>query len=101
MTPGRALAKIALVTPRSLRLEAQRSANRIAGEEGFTRAVVYAAQVGRARRIEVVFLVPPDQQPVRTLAEWDEITERVTKELGDDDPNHWITVAYTTKPELL
>ena len=98
-TLRRALAEVALVTPSALRDEAERVARRVVEEEGFTESFVYTAQVGRARRVEATFLVPEDL-PARPLADWDRIRQRVTDELGGGDPNHWITVFFTTRREL-
>lgn len=53
----------------------------------------------RSRRVETTFLVPEDLPP-RPLADWDRIRQRVTDELAGNDPNHWITVFFTTKREL-
>lgn len=99
-TLRKAITEIAMVTPRPLREEAQRVADEVVEAEGFTHAVVYAAQVGRGRRIEVNFLVPEDDRPARRLREWDAIRQHVTTVLSQDDPNHWITVVFTTKDEL-
>ena len=98
-TLRRALAEVALVTPSALRDEAERVALRVVEEEGFTESFVYTAQVRRARRVEATFLVPEDL-PARPLADWDRIRQRVTDELGGGDPNHWITVFFTTRREL-
>ena len=98
-TLRQALAEVALVTPSALRDEAERVARRVVEEEGFTESFVYTAQVGRARRVEATFLVPEDL-PARPLADWDRIRQRVTDELGGGDPNHWITVFFTTRREL-
>jgi len=98
-TLRQALAEVALVTPTGLREEAERVARLVVEEEGFTESFVYTAQVGRARRVEATFLVPEDLPP-RPLADWDRIRQRVTDELAGRDPNHWITVFFTTRREL-
>lgn len=99
-TLRKAISEIVLVTPRPLREEAQQVTDEVVEAEGFTHAVVYAAQVGRGRRIEINFLVPEDGRPARKLREWDAIRQHVTQALGFGDPNHWITVVFTTKNEL-
>lgn len=99
-TLRKALAEIAMVTPRALIDEAQNVADAIVEQEGFNEAIVYAAQVGRGRRIEVNFLVPDGDEAIRPLPEWDAIRQRVTNALANGDPNHWITVVFTTKREL-
>lgn len=98
-TLRRALSEIALVTPESLRDEAEAVANRIVVEHRFESAHVYAAQIGRSRQVEIMFLVPSghDAQP---LEAWDRIRREVVERLSGGDENHWITVGFTTDPTL-
>ncbi|MDA4894134.1 cation diffusion facilitator family transporter [Microbacterium resistens] len=99
-TLRRAFSEITLATPSVLRDEAESVADRIVAEHGFRSAHVYTAQVGRSRQIEIAFLVPAGLD-ARTLEDWDLIRRRAVAELGDGDPNHWITVTFTTDPALV
>ncbi|GAA2101794.1 MULTISPECIES: cation diffusion facilitator family transporter [Brevibacterium] len=99
-TLRRAVREIALVTPSSLRAEAEAVAERTAHTHGFSSSAVYPVQVGRSRQVEIVFLVP-EKADVKPLQEWDRIRREVGAELGAEDPNNWITVAFTTDPQLL
>ncbi|MDO5492803.1 MAG: cation transporter [Nesterenkonia sp.] len=93
----RAVAEMALVTPPELRAEAEDLAAEVAEAEGFVDHRVYVAQVGRARQVEMIFHAAPGG-PARPLEHWDRIRADVRRRLSDDDPNHWITVAFTTTP---
>lgn len=98
-TLRRALSEVALVTPAALQDEAESVAAEVVASEGFVSSKVYAAKIGRSRQVEVLFLVPEGEAP-RPLEEWDDIRTRVVDALRGDDPNHWITVAFTTRPHL-
>ncbi|MDZ5078769.1 cation diffusion facilitator family transporter [Nesterenkonia sp. HG001] len=96
----RALSEIGLATPAPLRREVENVAERVTADEGFLSSHVYTATVGRSRQVELVFLVP-EGLPERPLEDWDAIRREVTDELGHGDPNSWITVAFTTDPQLV
>ena len=91
-----AVAELALVTPEPLLREAEDVAARAQESHEFTDFRIYAAQIGRAKQIEIIFEVPVSMPP-KPLQEWDSIRTDIQRELGQDDPNHWITVIYTTK----
>lgn len=98
-TLRRALAEVALVTPEDLRDDAERLAAQTVEAEGFLSSRVYVVKVGRSRQVEIIFQVAPGEPP-RRLEDWDTIRGRVTDALGGDDPNDWITIAFTTRPHL-
>lgn len=92
----KAVAELAMVTPKPLLNEAEEIAARVAEREEFTDFRIYAAQIGRAKQVEVLFQVP-EEMPPKPLQQWDVIRTEIQRDLGEDDPNHWITVMYTTK----
>lgn len=96
-TLRRAVDQIVLTTPPDLQAEASAVAAETVAAEAFLDAEVYTARVGRSHQVEIVFLVPPDH-PARPLTAWDDVRRRVVGRLGGDDPNHWITVSFTTDP---
>lgn len=96
-TLRKAVAEIALVTPPRLREEAEEVAARVVTEQGFDTFRCHVAQVGRAKQVEIIFHVPTGLGP-KPLEDWDEIRARVQRQLGQDDPNNWITVMFTTRP---
>lgn len=94
-----AVADIALVTPPDVWDEAEQVAARTVETEGFSDFRLYVAQVGRAKQVEIAFHVPAGLAP-RPLEDWDRIRAELQRRLGQDDPNHWITVSFTTRPDL-
>lgn len=96
-TLRKAVAEIALVTPPRLREEAEEVAAQMVTEQGFETFRCHVAQVGRAKQVEIIFHVPTGLGP-RPLEDWDEIRTRIQRQLGQDDPNNWITVMFTTRP---
>lgn len=92
----KAVAELAMVTPKPLLNEAEEVAARVAEREEFTDFRIYAAQIGRAKQVEVLFQVPAEM-PAKPLQHWDVIRTEIQGDLGEEDPNHWITVMYTTK----
>jgi predicted Co/Zn/Cd cation transporter (cation efflux family) len=54
--------------------------------------------VGRARQIELYFIVPHGW-PARMLDEWDDLRDAVGDAIGGSGPNRWLTIAFTTNPE--
>lgn len=95
-TLRRAVADIALVTPPEARREAEEVAARTLEAEGFLDFRLYVAQIGRAKQVEIVFRVPPGLG-ARPLEDWDRIRGDIQERLGQDDPNHWISVSFTTR----
>lgn len=92
----KAVAELAMVTPEPLLREAEELAGRVSRREEFTDFRIQAAQIGRAKQVEIIFQVPADMPP-KPLQEWDAIRTEIQRELGQGDPNHWIAVMYTTK----
>ncbi len=97
-TLRKAVADIALVAPPELQDEAERAAAAVVEAEGFDGHRVYVAQLGRAKQVEMVFLVPT-QLPPRPLEDWDRIRADIIERLGGADPHNWITVSFTTRRE--
>lgn len=98
MTIKQALADILLVTPPQLKEQVDRIAARFVAEQGFEGYHAYVAKVGRARQIELYFIVPHGW-PARTLDEWDDLRDAVGDAIGGSGPNRWLTIAFTTNPE--
>lgn len=95
-TLRRAVAELALITPPDLQRQTEQAAQATAETQAFAGFRAYVSQMGRARQIEVVFEVPADMPP-KPLQEWDRIRTELRRQLGSDDPNHWITVVFTTQ----
>lgn len=95
-----ALADLALVTPQGLHDEAEQRARQTVDTEGFQDFKAYVSQMGRAKQVELVFLLPAEMDP-KPLEEWDRIRSGIQRDLGSNDPNNWITVIFTTQPAAL
>ncbi|MFC0217621.1 putative Co/Zn/Cd cation transporter (cation efflux family) [Pseudochelatococcus lubricantis] len=97
-TVRRALADILLVTPADLKRHVDTVAQEMVQRYGFVSYRAYVARVGRGRQIELYFIVPP-AWPAKRLEEWDKLRDEIGKALGDDSPDRWLTIVFTTDPE--
>ena len=97
-TIKQAMADILLVTPSDLKEHVDKVAKDVVKRYGFLSYRAYVARVGRGRQIELYFIVPPDW-PAKKLEEWDQIRNEIGEAIGDDTPDRWLTIAFTTDPE--
>jgi len=97
-TIRQAFSEILLVTPTDLKQHVDTVAETIVRRHNFVSWRSYVARVGRGRQIELYFIVPADDPP-RMLREWDRIRDEVGAMIGDDTPDRWLTIAFTTDPE--
>ena len=97
-TIRQALADILLVTPSDLKGQVDAVAKAIVERHGFLSYRAYVARVGRGRQIELYFIVPEDFPP-KKLQEWDQIRDEIGLAIGDEGPDRWLTIAFTTDPE--
>lgn len=97
-TIKQALADILLVTPADLKQRVDEVASAVVKRYGFLSYRAYVARVGRGRQIELYFIVPSDW-PAKKLEEWDRIRNEISDEIGDENPDRWLTIAFTTDPE--
>jgi len=97
-TIKQAFADILLVTPADLREHVDRVATDIVRRYNFLSYRSYVARVGRGKQIELYFIVPPDG-PTKKLEEWDHIRDEIGEAIGDEGPDRWLTIAFTTDPE--
>ena len=93
-----AVSDILLVTPQDLKDRVDQVAAEIVERFGFVTYRAYVARVGRGRQIELNFIVPRDW-PAKRLEAWDEIRDQIGEALGDDNPDRWLTIVFTTDPE--
>ena len=97
-TIRQAFSEILLMTPTDLKQHVDTVAETIVRRHNFVSWRSYVARVGRGRQIELYFIVPADDPP-RMLREWDRIRDEVGAMIGDDTPDRWLTIAFTTDPE--
>jgi cation diffusion facilitator family transporter len=97
-TIKKALSEILLVTPSDLREEVDGIAKVIVEQFGFVSHHAFVARVGRGVQVELNFVVPTNQPPKR-LEEWDALRDRIAQAFGNDSPDLWLTITFTTDPE--
>ncbi len=97
-TVRRALADILLVTPPDLKQQVDAVAQASVRRYGFESFRSYVARVGRGKQIELYFIVP-GKWPAKTLEEWDRIRDEISDAIGDDTPDRWLSIVFTTDPE--
>ncbi len=93
-----AFSDILLVTPESLRHHVRDVAQAAVQRHGFLSYRAYVAKVGRARQIELYFIVPPDW-PAMRIQDWDRIRDDIGDALGGEGPDRWLTIAFTADIE--
>lgn len=97
-TIRRALADILLVTPPALKKHVDDIAQEIVQRYGFASYRSYVARVGRGRQIELYFIVPAGW-PARKLEEWDRLRDEIGAAIGNDSPDRWLTIVFTSDTE--
>ncbi|PJX19962.1 cation transporter (plasmid) [Advenella sp. S44] len=97
-TIKRALADILLITPAALKAHVDSVATETAERYCFTAFRSYVARVGRGTQIELYFVIPRGRPPKR-LEEWDELRDEIGQAIGNDTPNRWLTIVFTTDSE--
>lgn len=98
-TARQAFAEIFLITSREMNREIQDVAAAVVAEHGFTSFKSYAVEVGRARFVEIAFLVPADMK-VASVADFDAIRHAIGDKLGGVGPELWLTIVFTSDPDL-
>lgn len=97
-TVRRALSEILLVTPPDLKEEVDVIARMTVEQLGFISYHAFVARVGRGVQVELNFVVPTNQ-PAKRLEEWDALRDRIGEAFGNDSPNLWLTITFTTDPD--
>ena len=93
-----ALSDILLITPVDLQAHVDAVARDIVARHGFLEYRSYVAKVGRGEQIELFFVVRPDDPP-RALLEWDRLRDEIGEALGEESPDRWLTIMFTTDRE--
>ena len=93
-----AVADILRIAPADLDARVIAVAEAAKARHGFADVYTYVARIGRSTLIEIDFLTPPGW-PVGSIAELDAIRHEVGGALGDEGPDRWLTIAFTTDPE--
>lgn len=93
----KALADMFLVTPQDLKQHVDSVAGAFVARHGFLSYSAYVARVGRAKEIELTFLVPKASE-TRPLSEWDRLRDEIGSALGGDKTDRWLTISFTNDP---
>jgi predicted Co/Zn/Cd cation transporter (cation efflux family) len=99
-TARQAFAEIFLITSKQMDADVQAVAAAAVAKHGFTSFNSYAVEVGRARFIEISFLVPVDM-PVASVSDFDAIRHEIAATLGGTGPEQWLTIVFTSDPDLV
>lgn len=94
-TVRQALADALLVTPPDLMQHVEEIARQIVLRYQFLSYRAYVARVGRGRQIELYFIVPAGL-PAKRLEEWDKIRDEIGDAIGNDTPDRWLSIVFTT-----
>ncbi|MBB3595991.1 putative Co/Zn/Cd cation transporter (cation efflux family) [Rhizobium sp. BK529] len=97
-TVWKALKEILLIAPLDLQEHVDRIASDTVRRLGFVSHRAYVAQVGRAKQIELYFIVP-EGLPAKTVEEWDALRDEIGNAIGDESANRWLTIAFTADAE--
>lgn len=97
-TVRQALSEVLLVTPPDLKQHVDAAAKAFVERHGFVSWRAYVAKVGRARQVELYFIVPADL-PARPIGAWDALREEIGAAIGAESPDRWLTVVFTADPE--
>lgn len=97
-TVRQAVADMLLLAPADLKEHVDAVASETVKRHGFLAYRAYVAKVGRAKQIEIYFIVARNEPP-RRLEEWDRIRDEIGEAIGDESYNRWLTIAFTTDSE--
>ncbi|WP_018182440.1 cation diffusion facilitator family transporter [Kaistia granuli] len=94
-TVRQAVADMLLLTPPDLKAHVDQVAAETIERHGFLGYRAYVAKVGRAKQIELYFIVRKNG-PAKPLEAWDRIRDEIGEAIGDESHNRWLTIAFTT-----
>jgi predicted Co/Zn/Cd cation transporter (cation efflux family) len=97
-TIKQAFSDILMVTPSDMKQRVDTAASQFAATHGFITHRAYIARVGRARQIEIYFIVP-ENAPPQPIAHWDKLRDEFGELIGDEGPNRWLTILFTSDME--
>ena len=94
-----AFAEIFLITSQEIDKDVKAAAALAVERHGFIGFNSYAVEVGRARFIEISFLVPATR--VGSVGDFDAIRHEIGAALGGNGPRQWLTIVFTADPDLV
>ena len=86
------------ITPTELDSHVRRVMADFVATHGFSGFESYVTRAGRAAFIEISVLVPPDM-PAMPVAHFDALRAEIGEAIGEEGPDRWLTIVFTTDPE--
>ncbi|WP_419421475.1 cation diffusion facilitator family transporter (plasmid) [Legionella sp. D16C41] len=90
-----AIRDIFLIAPIGLDARIRKFLDDLTIQRGFTTYTSYVAKIGRAQFIEIHIVVPVCY-PISSIETLDEIRHEIAKAIGEDTPQRWLTISFTT-----
>lgn len=97
-TVRQAFADILMVTPQDMKEKVDEAAQHMIQRHGFLTYRAYIARIGRARQIEIYFIVP-NAAALHPVSYWDSLRDEFGAMIGGEGPNRWLTVIFTSDME--
>ncbi len=91
-----AMRDIFLIAPFGLDEQVRGFLDKLIEREGFKTYSSYVAKIGRAQFIEIHIVVPLNY-PINGVEALDALRREIGKALGENGPEMWLTVAFTTE----
>jgi predicted Co/Zn/Cd cation transporter (cation efflux family) len=91
-----AMRDIFLIAPFGLDEKVRNFLDKLIEREGFKKYTSYVAKIGRAQFIEIHIVVPLGY-PITGVESLDAIRSEIGDALGEEGPEFWLTVAFTTQ----
>ncbi|RUR10544.1 cation diffusion facilitator family transporter [Legionella sp. km772] len=99
-TVREAMRDIFLIAPFNLDEKVRNFLDALIQRKGFTKYTSYVAKIGRAQFIEIHIVVPTNY-PIEGVESLDEIRREIGIALGENGPEMWLTVAFTTEEQWI
>lgn len=90
-----AIRDIFLVAPLCLDTKLREFLDELIIQHGFKKYTSYVAKIGRAQFIEIHIVVPKGY-PVASVETLDSIRSEIAHAIGDNAPQQWLTISFTT-----
>jgi predicted Co/Zn/Cd cation transporter (cation efflux family) len=85
------------ITPTELDSHVRRVMADFVAAHRFSGFESYVTRAGRAAFIEISVLVPPDM-PAMPVAHFDALRAEIGEAIGEEGPDRWLTIVFTTDP---
>ncbi len=90
-----AIYDLMMVTPTDLKAEVDTAAAAFIAKHDFLDWRAFVSRMGRSKQVELHIIVPVDA-PLRSISEWDTLRDEIGAVIGDEGPDRWLTVVFTS-----